>query len=805
MKPKIYMIGNAHLDPVWLWTKLEGCAEVLSTFESAARRIEEEDKFIFTCSSARYYEFVKAQNPGLFAKIKKYVKAGKWCIAGGQWVQPDNNLPSGEVFARHALYSQNFFLENFGVACETGYCVDSFGQNGNLPQLLRQSRMENYVFMRPGDSENPDVPNLFVWKGIDGSEVLTFRIFDAYNSGNDDEILLAQIQKIEEYAKEKNHGAMCFFGVGNHGGGPTRKTIALINSLMKEGRNLEYASPDGYFNDIRKQNLRLPVWNTDLQMHAIGCYSVAGGIKRLARECERELIKAEKYNLLAGRLTGAAPENGEIKRAYANMMFNSFHDIMCGCCIKDGLDAAKSDYSESLSIAARIKEKAMLDIAGNIDTMIDGATLQGKTDWQIWEENDNGVPVVIFNPHGYDVRKQIKIDRVYKTVCGADGKPVELQYAAGRYKNGPDTQATVFEAAVPPLGYAVYWIYQNRELNKTRSANIGNGLTLENEYLKVSFDKKSGGVKAFIDKRTGKNLLKGVSFAPKIMGDSSDTWAHGLPGFDYSGLKNLKLEQISALENGGLLASVTARYATGASSVVQTFTLRKGAKQLDVSVKMIIREQACIIRLEGDFDMESPKLAHEIPYGTIVKRADGKENCAQRFACVYNGLSGAGIVTDCKSSFSADGGKLGFIAARNSVYGNHYGKDYDDGAAYDYTDEGLSYFNYSVLPTADFETLTRAADTADGLDYLIDSYHGGALKRSYSAVKIGAENVILSAVKKSEDKKCDILRFYECGGKPAKTVVKYFGKEIKLDFKPYQIRTVKFFEDGGAEDTDFCE
>ena len=165
LNPKLHLIGNAHLDPIWLWRWQEGCGEVLQTFRSALDRLNEYPELVFTCSSAAYYKWVSEIDPDMFEEIVEMVKKGRWVPVNGWWVQPDCNMPSGESFARQALYSQYFYYKKFGKICRSGYNVDSFGHNGNLPQLLRQGGMTNYVMMRPGTHENSEVPEKFLWEG----------------------------------------------------------------------------------------------------------------------------------------------------------------------------------------------------------------------------------------------------------------------------------------------------------------------------------------------------------------------------------------------------------------------------------------------------------------------------------------------------------------------------------------------------------------------------------------------------------------------------------------------------------------
>ena len=183
MDKTIKLIGNAHLDPIWLWRWQEGCGEVLQTFRSALDRLKEYKDFVFTCSSAAYYQWVEEIDPEMFEEIKAMVKKGRWVPVNGWWVQPDCNMPSGESFARQALYSQLYYYEKFGITCKTGYNVDSFGHNANLPQLLKQGGMNTYVMMRPGMHENAEIPeNLFWWDSADGTRIMTYRIPESYTA-----------------------------------------------------------------------------------------------------------------------------------------------------------------------------------------------------------------------------------------------------------------------------------------------------------------------------------------------------------------------------------------------------------------------------------------------------------------------------------------------------------------------------------------------------------------------------------------------------------------------------------------------
>src|SRR5215210_3137408 len=182
----LHMIGNAHIDPVWLWQWPEGLAEVRATFRSALDRMNEYAEFLFTADSAAYYAWIEEIDPPMFEEIQQRVAEGRWELVGGWWVEPDCNLPSGESFVRHALISQRFFHDRFGRIATVGFNVDPFGHNAMLPQLLRRAGMHAYVFMRPGPHEMALPAPLFWWESADGSRVLGLRLPHEYCAPRED-------------------------------------------------------------------------------------------------------------------------------------------------------------------------------------------------------------------------------------------------------------------------------------------------------------------------------------------------------------------------------------------------------------------------------------------------------------------------------------------------------------------------------------------------------------------------------------------------------------------------------------------
>ena len=352
----IHLIGNAHLDPVWLWRFPDGLSEIKATFRSALDRIAEFPGFVFTSACISYYSWVEENCPDMFREIQTAVKNGRWHITGAMWVQPDCNIPSPESFARHFLYSQKFVREKFGVTVENGYNVDSFGHTGALPRLLIEGGLKNYLYMRPseghemhydfpeaaitrtdadGNTVTEQRPELtFRWK-CGSDEVLAYRLPEPYcfRFQNDE-----QLARWDTYAADAPMDFMIFYGVGNHGGGPTITNLREIEKYQnRAAHTFAYSDPDTFFRHIRQNEYnRLPVYEGDLQNHASGCYSANSGVKTANALSEDRLTEAEKWQVMANALLGQNTTPVIVEDLWKGVLFNQFHDILCGCSIEIG-------------------------------------------------------------------------------------------------------------------------------------------------------------------------------------------------------------------------------------------------------------------------------------------------------------------------------------------------------------------------------------------------------------------------------------------------------------------------------------
>ncbi len=818
MDKTIKLVGNAHLDPIWLWRWQEGCGEVLQTFRSALDRLKEYNDFVFTCSSAAYYKWVEDIDPKMFEEIKAMVKKGRWVPVNGWWVQPDCNMPSGESFARQALYSQVYYYEKFGITCKTGYNVDSFGHNAMIPQLLNKGGMTSYVFQRPDISENGEIPeNLFWWDSPDGSRVLTYRTPTGYTAHGKEDID-RKLQILNDRAEQTGHGMMMFYGVGNHGGGPTRGDIEYLKAnLEREGFNdLEFSSPDGYFEDILNELIEIPSWGDELQHHASGCYSATSLVKAFNRMAENALSAAEKWDTISSIVADSKAATKEFEDAWKKVCFNQFHDIMCGCSIMEAYEDVKASEGYALNVASEKYNNAVLRIARNIDTWIDGVS-EPVLEERHYTGADNGFPrpVVVFNPHSYEAQVTVRVHHPSKAVTDCDGNQVLFQNVRSSRSND-DHLDTLFVAKVPSMGYATYWLEIDGDVRAEKEITAEQNFLMENEFMSVDFDAQTGYINSLIDKETGINLAEDNYLAiPTVIDDhKTDTWAHKV--FKFHDIKGLmELVEIQRVEAGALRSVIRTKHKFNDSYLVQDFILTKGQKTLKVECKAMWQENFTMLKFAFPTGGKDAISTYEIPCGYIKRPCNGEEEPALNWAdlTVTKGDKrvGLAVMSDSKYSYDCPGAELRLTALRNVIFADHYSDR--PAANFNFTDEGLNRFSYGIYlhggEAESSDVVKEAHFFNNNIVAVPESYHKGELPQKDTFLYTNLDNVVVTALKRCEDGSGDlIIRLYETKGiESSKGYVmsKLFDNGFWYDIKKHEIKTFRVDRDTNVREVNFLE
>ena len=350
----VHIVFNSHIDPIWLWPWQSGLDAILNTCRSVCNLLDRHPDVIFTSGEAWKYLQIERIDPALFARIQTFVKKGRWEVVGGWWVQPDCNQPSGFGLAKQIALGREYFEEKFGSFPHIGYNVDSFGHAATLPRIMRSAGQDRYIMMRPQDHEMSLPARLFRWRGYAddgaGQEVLTFRAH-AYSSW----VTVESIRRAASQLPEGVTHTMCLMGMGDHGGGPNEKLVQWVREHAEaiDGLRLVFSSPSRFFAAIEPQISHLPVVTGELQMHAVGCYSVYRPVKAMVRKAEHLLRQAE---VMLDRLPAAAgadrdQRHAELTEAWRQVCLHHFHDTLGGTCIASAYAQVEAQLGHALSLA----------------------------------------------------------------------------------------------------------------------------------------------------------------------------------------------------------------------------------------------------------------------------------------------------------------------------------------------------------------------------------------------------------------------------------------------------------------------
>lgn len=664
------MVCNAHLDPMWLWEWEEGAAETLSTYRTAARLCEEFDGFVFCHNEALLYEWIEEYEPSLFEKIRELVAAGKWNIMGGWYLQPDCNMPSGEGFLRQIGKGNEYFKEKFGVTFETAVNFDSFGHNRGLVQIMQKSGYKNYILHRPNRGFR-DYPQEYIWEGFDGSEIMVHHHYEGYSSHLGD--AAAKVAKLVETRPE---APLCIlWGVGNHGGGPSRRDLndlrVLKEELAKKDIALIHSTPDEYFAAARAARPveELPRMKTSLNPSQPGCYTSQAEIKRLYRKLESELFATEKIcSAASAKGLMAWPE--ELKAAERDLCFMQFHDILPGSSIKRVEEAGIRVAYHGLEILSRLRARAYFALSGEVGYTADG-----------------NYPILVYNPLPYACERTVEVEFnladqnwadwvTFMHVEDLEGNryPIQVEH---EYSNIPLDwrKHLTFRAKLKPSSMNVFVAKPYRVEEKPTPAPLSGEVTFRCGELTVLFDATRGLVTKV--EKNGKTFVSGESFAINVFTDTEDAWAQRMfqhekigdkigafsllsdeEGTRLSGV-HTTIPSCRIIEDGDVRTVVEALFGYGMSRAVVRYTFPKNDSFFGVNYIMNCAEKDKCLKISIPASGET----------CIGQKAFGREPLADE-GCedVFNDW--CGLFRDGEGFFGVTGSTYGMSYDRKHLYMN---------------------------------------------------------------------------------------------------------------------------------------
>ncbi|HWA82892.1 MAG TPA: hypothetical protein VG820_05645, partial [Fimbriimonadaceae bacterium] len=488
-----HLVGHAHIDLQWLWEWQEGIVFSHDTFAQAVKFMDEYPGFTFSQSSSALYETTQEHYPDLFKKIQEKVKNGQWEIVGGRVCEGDTNMLSPESHARHFLYGQRYFRENFGKTAIVGWEPDTFGHTIQMPQILKLGGCKYYYFCRGGKGKP-----LFWWQGLDGTKVLAF---DEPASGSwyNSDLSYKQFQEMLDF--EQNIGSkdmLWVYGVGNHGGGPTREYIETALGWMKDPSKpkVKFSTATQFFKKLETYDLtKIPVIDQELNPVFDGCYTTHSEIKQLNREAEATTSSAEAVAAVAS-LEGYKYPKAAFKQNWTDICFNHHHDTLPGSGIHAPYERTKTELGRVIADDKDIITRALETLTIRVTP------------------KSGGVNMMVFNPTGWTRSGWVEtwlvksgfdpdhtLDPAHTVAEAPDGKryPVVLL-------DPPSRRVRFWAADIPPFGYRVFHLTDG-DWEKPAIKVDEDAYRVETDRWIVEFDRHDGCISRLYDKKANKECV----------------------------------------------------------------------------------------------------------------------------------------------------------------------------------------------------------------------------------------------------------------------------------------------------------
>jgi alpha-mannosidase len=816
----VHNVGHAHIDMNWMWPWTETVAVTNDTFTTVLRLMDEFPDFRFTQSQASVYEIARRYNPALFERIKARVAEGRWEVVASQWVEGDKNLVSGEAIARHLLYTRRFVQEELGLGPEDvpiDWSPDTFGHAATIPTLVSRGGVTRYYMCRGGRDEKPPV---FWWRGPDGSRVLvnleTTWYLKAVGPENASALLAFA-------AKTGLRDWMNVYGVGDHGGGPTRRDIRRI--LEMDGwpvfPRFRFATTREFYAILEKGGDRLPVLDRELNFEFTGCYTSQSQIKQHNRLGESRALDAEAAAVLALRAVGRPYPAAALREAWTNVLFGHFHDILPGSGVRATREYQSGLFQQSAATFGTVQAESLRAVAAAVDTAFAkdlvagvgagadrsvgagvgrGSGLGAVSD--ATHQLDGPRPVIVFNPTAWP-REEVVRATVWDSGASPErreGRRFVVHAAGGRSFPAAITGQgeywghrfvdVVFPVSVAALGYAAYVLEERavppaafaRPEGPDVGASAGepvpqlkadaDALLFENDRLSVRFDRTTGGIVQLVDRATGLDLavpgdpLGLLEFVVERPRDMS-AW---VIGDTMSRTRPLPVRSL-AVESGAYFATLVAKSKVHDSDLTVRYSLRAGEPWVAVEVEASWLERGGPdvgtpqLRMVFPTRLEGAKARYEVPYGSIVRAlARGEEVPSLRYADAFGAVTGrpAGLLllNDGKHGHSLDGSTLALTLLRSSYEPDPLP---EIGA---HTVRMALVPHGGALSTADMTRLAAAFNHP--LQAVSTDVHPGRLAPGVPGLAaVSPADVVVGAVKKAEADGSIVFRLVETAGRPS--------------------------------------
>lgn len=785
----VYLATYSHVDPDWLWPYQEGEQQAHSTFRSVLGILDEFPELRFSMSSAVHYKWVRESDPALFARITAAVARKAWEPLGGWWVEADTNIPSGESLMRQAVYGQAEFEKSFGVRSTIGFLPDSFGSSANLPTILRAQGMTGYVLKRGdfADGSTPP-PTRFTWQGL-GSETIAAYKLPLWNGSNDVPAKLTELAAL----KIAGDAPLVVFGLGDHGGGPSRAAMRSIETYRKttDAVTLKMTRIDEFFEraTTAPQHFR-----GELEGDLVGSYVNAGNLKRALAIAERALIDTERFDVMWHLATGSAAPPPDLTESWQTLLARCHHDTISGTAAQESMRAAREDLDGVGLVGRRTATRVLEKIVDRIP-----------------HTDPSEYVVAVFNPLEHDVDTPVvqivgagsfshdaddTLRDIPTAAFDAAGMALPLQIAGaedGLFSGS--VYPLVTRVRVPAFGYATVSFRNVAGIALSRDAPAFSR-ELKNDKIAVVFDEKTGQPSSIVDAHGDQLLAEAGKLA--VYTDHGDSWGRfGIPvrAEDLAGVATV--DEMRVMERGPSRSVLRVWLSYGSSKIRQDWSLLPGESTLRCELHAHWQENQTRLAFSLVPKFAYTAATYDVPFGRVVRGLSEFVKPATSWMNVGTAASLALVGAGAKAFWAATSG-IGINLLRTGPYISMSEKvaSYTPDQLQDYG-EARAVF---AIHTGRYDpiALSHQAERLDrSFPAMWVGVHDGDEARRRGFLEIDATIALASLRRDLQAPGALIARTYDLTGRKHSAAFAIAGHRFIGDYDAYGIRTLRI-TDGKA-------
>ena len=793
----VHCVGHTHIDVAWLWRLKHTREKAMRSFSTALKLMEEFDDYYFLQSQPQLYKYIKSDYPEIYEKIKKKVAGGQWEADGGMWLEADCNITSGESLVRQFLHGISFLREEFGVNCQYLWLPDVFGYSWALPQILRQCNIKTFMTTKISWNQYNTMPNdLFVWRGIDGSEILTYFIttpevgaapdsrFATYNGMLSPRSVLGTWKKFRN--KDISQDVLISYGYGDGGGGVNRNMLKMRRAMdklpglpnVKTGRASEFF--DKLHDSVEATDRYVATWDGELYLeYHRGTYTNQAYNKKANRKLENKLSESEWLSSMHYLKEGTY-DHETLHEGWETILRNQFHDIIPGSSIREVYEDSKKEY-EGVDEALTLLQ----------DKVLSGLTQKNGSVYTLWNFGSFTRREAVFVQEKRSGVFKDEKGRVLDTQKTEDGYWVRVDLAPLSIGSLTFEEGSEFIAAPSPFIVDVA------------------ARKLTTPFYSISWNDENELVEIY-DLENKRQVLKGKGNALEIFEDkplAHDAWDIDL---FYTQKKEKPMVKAPArlIEQGNLRTVVRFEYAYNASVIQQDMIVYSDSRRIDFATRVDWREDHRLLKTAFEVNVRSTKATYDIQFGHVERPTHYNtswdyarfEVVGHKWADVSEDNYGVSLLNESKYGYNIKDNVMKLSLLKSS-------KSPDT-----QSDMGSHSFTYALYPHAgDFKKGgTLAESTALNLPAGVAC--GAPLLKEKQLFRLSGEGVIVDAVKKAEKEECLILRVHEAFGgtrslritsdldliayAPCNLLEEETGEKITADaidltLKPFEIQTLK--------------